>query len=56
MDALAEKVAKTVQSMYSWWDLPDEEELIQNNSSLLSTLDGCRDLINQLCDLILDAE
>ena len=56
MDNLAEKIAKAVQHHYAWWDLPDEEDLIQDNAVLLSTLDGCRDLINQLCDLILDAE
>ena len=53
MENLAKKITTAVQQHYSWWDLPDEEDLFADIADMLSTHDGCKDLLNQLCDMML---
>ena len=54
METLAYKIA-TVINDYFVFDMPDIEDMIPGNMEMLSSLEGCHDIINQLLDIIQEA-
>jgi len=54
MAELAARIAKVIDD-YFVFDMPDVEDMIPANMEMLSSLNGCYDIINQLLDIIQEA-
>ena len=52
---LSVKLASVLND-YFVFDMPDIDDMIDGNLKQLSTLEGCYDIINQLLDVIREAE
>ena len=46
----------TVLNDYFVFDMPDIEDMIPGNMEQLSSLEGCYDIINQLLEIIQEAD
>lgn len=55
MQALAYKIAQVLDD-YFVFDMPDIDDAAAAHMEMLSSVEGCYDVINQLLDIIAEAE